>query len=955
MKTILKIIGITIIIILAAAFLLPFAFKGTIMKVAKEEINKSVEAKVDFSQISLSLFKSFPNFNLGIEGLSVVGIAPFQGDTLAYIQSINITLDLMSVIKGDNYEIKKVKISAPQLLVKVLEDGSTNYDLAPSSDEPEENEVVNDTESTFNLALKHFEISNAIIHYIDESMGIQLEVNHLNHTLSGNLCEDKTTLKTKTDIGSLSISYDGTNYLNKASLNYDANIDADLKNEIYTLDKNSLKLNEILLQFDGSISMIEEGINLILTFNSPKTEFKHLLSMVPAIYAKDFESIQTSGKLSLDGHVKGLYNENNLPAFNVNLAVTDAMFKYPDLPESVNNVNIISNIKNKGGDADNTIIDVSKFHLQMGQNPIDLSLNIKTPVSDPDVSSQFKGKLDLASVKNYYPLEDGDKLSGSFVADVTLKGKLSAIENEQYENFTALGSMLINDLQYETPMVNGTVELSRAQLNFSPEYLDLVAFNTKIGDNDFNAKGKIKNYLAHVFKDDMLNGNLITQSNYFNVLSIMPESDEEATADENESAEEYTMSVIEIPANIDFVMSSSFTKLIYDNYELENVDGKIIIKDERLTLENLNMNILDGEMKMNGYYSAIDIEKPAFDFNLDINQIDIQEAYNTFGTMSKYAPIAKKTSGKFSTQMRFIATLDQEMMPIYETMTGKGKLQTTQLTIKDVNTLNKLSDVLKYEKLKRMVVDKIRLDFKFIDGKLLVEPFDMKVNNYKATLGGWTGIDQSIDYALNLEIPRSEFGNAANDFLNGLVKQANDKGANFSLGDMVSLSAGIGGTLTNPTIKTNLKESGKNLVNDLKKEIDKEVEKKKEEIKQEAKDRAQKILNDAKKQTDKLMAEAQKQADKVKSEARIAAKKVEDEADKQALKLEAEGKKNGFLAEAAAKEAGKQLRKEAKKQADNLVNEADKQANGIMNKAKAQSDKINQNAQIEANKILEGK
>lgn len=955
MKTFLKIIVITIVIILAAAFVLPFAFKGAIMKVAKEEINKSVEAKVNFSNISLSLFKSFPNFNLGIEKLSVVGNKPFDGDTLAYIQSINVTLDMMSVIKGDNYEIKKIKINRPQLLIKVLEDGTANYDIAPASDEKAEVQVTDNTESTFNLALKHFEISNAILHYIDESTGMKVEIFNLNHTLSGNLTDDVTTLKTKTNISSLSFNYDGITYMNNATLNYDANIDADLKNEIYTLNKNSLKLNEILLQFDGSISMIEEDINLVLTFNAPKTDFKHLLSMIPAIYAKDFESIKTSGKLSFDGYVKGLYNENNLPAFNVNLAVTDAMFKYPDLPESVNNVNISTNIKNKGGDADNTIIDISKFHLQMGQNPVDLTLNIKTPVSNPDINSHFKGNLDLASVKNYYPLDEGDKLAGSFAADITLKGKLSAIENEQYENFTALGSMLINELQYESPLVNGTVKLKRAQLNFSPEYLDLVAFNTIIGDNDFSAKGKIENYLAYVFKGDMLSGNLITQSNYFNVLSLMPESEEEANPEEPESDEEYTMTVIEIPDNIDFVMSSSFTKLIYDNYEFENVNGQIIIKDQKLTLDNINMNILDGEMKMSGYYTAIDIDKPKFDFNMDISKIDIQQAYNTFGTMSKYAPIAKKTAGKFSTQMRFFSTLDQEMMPIYETMTGKGKLQTTQLTIQDVNTLNKLSEVLKYEKIKKMVIDKIRLDFEFIDGKLLVEPFDMKVNNYKATLGGWTAIDQSIDYALNLEIPRSDFGSAANDFLNGMVKQANDKGANFSLGDMVSLNAGIGGTLSNPTIKANLKESGKSMVEDVKKQIDEEIEKKKEELKQEAKDKAQKIINDANKQADKIVAEAEKQAANVKKEARSAAKKITDEGEKQAKKVEDEGKKNGFLAEAAAKEAAKKIRKEANAQADNVVKEGDKQANGIVNKANSQATKIKQNAQKEADKILEGK
>ena len=956
MKTFLKIFAIIIIIILAAAFILPIAFKGKIMDLAQKEINKNVAAKVDFSDISLSLFKSFPNFNMGIKDLTIVGIETFENDTLANISLIDITLDLMSVIKGESYEIKKIKITSPQIFIQVLKDGSANYDIAVATEETDESVKTPESETAFNLTLRHFEISDAIIDYIDESMGMELGIMGMNHTLSGNFTADVTTIKTKTNINSLTLNYEGIKYLNNARFDYDANIEADLKNEIYTLSKNNLKLNEIILQFAGSVSMIEEDINLVLTFESPKTEFKHLLSMVPAIYSKDFESIQTSGKLSFDGHVKGLYNETNLPAFNVNLAVSDAMFKYPDLPESVSNVNINTTIKNKGGDADNTIIDVSKFHLQMGQNPVDISLNIKTPVSDPDIKAYIKGKLNLADVKNYYPIEEGDKLSGSFIADVTIKGKLSAVENERYDEFTALGSMLVKGLQYESSEVNGTVEVSNAQLNFSPAYLDLVSFNLKIGENDLNAKGKIENYLAYIFTDDILTGNLNTQSNYFNLLSLMPEELEDGSSvSPQENPEEYTMSVIEIPANIDFLMISTFKKLIYDNYEFENVNGRIKIKDERLNIENLSMNLLDGEMNMSGYYTAIDPLNPEFDFNLNIDQIDIQRAYNTFGTMTKYAPIAQKTSGKFSTQMRLKSILDQEMMPVYESMLGNGKLQTTKLTIQDVNTLNKLSDVLKYEKLKRMVIDKILVDFKFIDGKLLIEPFDMKVNNYKATLGGWTGIDESIDYALNLEIPRSEFGSAANDFLNGMVKQANDKGANFTLGDMVSLGVGIGGTLSNPSIKTNLKESGKSLVEDVKKQIKEEIENKKEELKQEAKEQAQKILNDANKQADKLVAEAKTQAAKIKKEAGIAAKKINDEAEIQAKKLEDEGKKNGFLAETAAKEAAKKLRKEAKAQADNLVNEADKQANGIVNKANTQAAKIKQDAQKEADKILEGK
>ena len=528
---------------------------------------------------------------------------------------------------------------------------------------------------------------------------------------------------------------------------------------------------------------------------------------------------------------------------------------------------------------------------------------------------------------------------------------MSSIENEQYEDFTAIGSMLVKGLKYKSGYVNEPIEISNAQLNFSPQYLDLVSFKSKIGKNDFNAKGKLENYMAYVFKDGKLKGELETTSKYFNVSALMPEEEGETGSSEI-SSDSVSMSVIEVPANIEFYMDTKFDKLIYDNIKMETVSGQLEVKDKRVVLKNLRMNLLKGTMRVNGTYSTVIPENPAIDINLDINQIDIQQAYNTFSIISEYAPIAKKTSGKFSIKMNLKSSLDKEMEPIYETMNGGGELSTSRITIKDVNTLNKIADALKYEKIKSMVINKILFQFKFVDGKILIEPFDIKYENIKANLGGWTGFDQSIDYVMNLNIPRGEFGSAANNVLNNLVNEANKQGADFSLGETVSLDVLIGGTLSNPEIKTGLKESGKNIVEDVIKQVEEEIKKKKEEITKQAREQAQKILDDADKQAKKIIQEAKKQAENIRKNANDAAQNLRDEADKQAKQIEQEGKKKGFLAEAAAKESAKKIRSEADKQANNLTNEADKQANMVVNKANKEADNIRKKAQEEADKLL---
>jgi hypothetical protein len=430
----------------------------------------------------------------------------------------------------------------------------------------------------------------------------------------------------------------------------------------------------------------------------------------------------------------------------------------------------------------------------------------------------------------------------------------------------------------------------------------------------------------------------------------MPETEE--TASTGPATDTSAISVIEIPGNIDFEMASSFGKFIYDNITMENVKGLLKIRDKKLELTNLSMNLLKGEMVMNGVYNTAVPEKPEFDFGLKLKNIDIQDAYETFSIIKTYAPIAQKIDGLFSAGLTLKSGLDHEMMPVFETLGGEGELSTGAITIRGVNTLDKISDVLKIEELKKLDINKILLQFRFVDGKILVDPFDIKYSDLTAKIGGWTALDQTIDYVMNMNVPRSKFGSAANNVLDNLVNQANAQGANVSLGETVGIDVLIGGTISDPTIKTGLKQAGVNLMEEVKEQVKQEVAEKVEEIKEDVKAQAQKILDDAEKSAQKIIAEAEKQAANIRKTAADGAKKLRDEADVQAAKVEAEGKKKGFIAEAAAKESAKGIRKEADKKATEMTNEADKQAQNVINKANEQAAKIRNEAQAEADKIL---
>lgn len=935
-------IGKIVLIVFVALFLialtLPFAFKGKIKEAVKKEASSTLYATVNFGKISLSMFRSFPDFTLGINDVSVVGVNEFKGDTLAGISSLKVTLNLWSVIGGSDYEIKKIQIDKARLQFKVLADGKANWDIVkPTEPTPEEPTVE---PSKFKITLKKLAILDSYIVYDDASSNTNVKAKNIDLSLSGDFTADFTSLKNRTDIESLYLSMGGVPYLNKTKIALDATLDADLKNSKFTFKKMELSLNDLVLGTTGWFAMPEDAYDMDIKFYAQQNDFKSFLSLIPAIYTKDFSSVETKGTLAFDGFIKGTYNDNTIPSFGIKLKVGNAMFKYPSLPAAVININIDAKAENPNGNPDATAIDITKFHMEMAGNPVDMMLAVRTPLSDPQLKGNIKGAFDLAAVSKVYPLDKGMTMTGTVKGDVSLDGCLSSIEKEKYEEFKASGNITASNVKYKSADLPKEISIPSAVLNFTPAYLDLTDFRLKSGNSELSAQGKLMNYLAYFLKKNaVLEGSLTTVSKNMNLADFMTTSATTTT-----TADTTSMTVTEIPANIDFTLNSTFGKLVYDKYEMTNVNGIVKIKDQELKLDDLKMNMLDGQITMNGTYNTRNIKSPQADLSFDMSQVDIQKAFKTFLTVQKLAPIADKTTGKVSTKMTFAATLDEHMNPVYSSINGNGALFTSVLKLENVNTLNKIADALKMDKLRKLALDKINLSFDITDGKVNVKPFDIKTSNIKTNVSGWAALDQTIGYIMNMEIPRKEFGGQANGVLNNMLSQANAKGANFSVGEMIPVAVIIGGTITNPKISTGIKGTMTSAISNLKEQAKQEIQKKKEEVVTKVKNETNKLIDEADAKAAKILADAQKQADNIMKSAEKAAADVRSEATKRADQLVAEGKKNGPLAKIAAQKAADKVKKEADVKANKLVAEAGKQSQAVMDKARQQAEKIKQDA-----------
>lgn len=890
------IISLSVFLLLIVAIAsAPFLFKDKITTLAKEQINNMLNAKVDFDKVSLSFFRSFPDASVKLQNLSIVGVDAFETDTLLFSKDIELIINLKSLFKDTGYEIQKLQFNDSRVFTHVLADGSANWDIMKADSMDLEPDTV---PMSFNLKLKDFVINNADIIYQDDESNMTLTLKKLQHHTSGDLTADSSLLITKTSADMLSFSMDGMEYISQASAEFNADINANLNDMYYKISQNASRINAIAFALDGWVKSTDNGWDMDLTLNAEKVDFKSILSMIPAIYANNFEGLTADGEVNLTGFVRGEMTEEFFPAFDFTLHVKDGWFKYPDLPQSLQQINIATNISNPGKTMDETIIDISRFSFMMANNPFGAQLRISTPMSDPDLSLKANGKLNLGAIKDFYPLEEGTQLNGWLDLNLDLAGKMSYYEQNLYEKFKFGGKMNIKNMLVETKEFPHPVSISNADMVFNNRYVDLSDLSLKIGRNDLQAKGKLENFVAYALKDQTLNGQLSLTSGYLNVSDFMPtETADKAT----EQQPDEPLTVIEIPKNINFSLSADIKQLVYDKMNFTNAKGALKIADGEMKIQNMGLSAFGGNMLMNGLYSTKDMSKPKVDFDLKIQEVLFTEIFSQVEFLKDIAPIFNKAIGKFSTNVSFNSLLKQDMMPDLLTLIGNGSFSTKSVGLQDVPALDALATALKRSDLSPWSLKDIGIKFDIKDGRLNTQPFAFNVADVNLNLGGSTGLDQSIAYNGTIQMP--------------------DK---MNLGKLSKVNFKIGGTFTKPKVELDLMSTLGAIVDDKKAAIEAEVTKKVD-------DTREKAMEEARKQKENALRVANEQADKLRAEAKAAGDKLVAEAEAQGKQMVE--KATNPVTKKAAEIAAAKLVEEARKKANDLNKKADEEAKKLIQKA----------------------
>jgi hypothetical protein len=960
----------TIFIILAVfAFLLvtlialPFIFKDEILERVDKEIAGAVDAQVfyDHDNLSLSVFRSFPSISATIRQFGVVGNEPFQHDTLLHVNEFQVDLNLKSILFDDVPKLTAVHLNGGSVYVKVLEDGTANYDIAVDSGEEETN---SDT-GGFNLEVNLIEVNELNFIYDDRQMGFFMALADLNMQGSGDFSAEVYDLLAKADVNIARLDYEEVNYLSNKKLALDSRINVDMGQMKFALQETEISLNDFLFGIDGFLAMPAEDIELDLSFAGKDNSFKSILSLVPGIYTESFEGLETSGAMDFNGFVKGTYNESSFPAFEIGLVVEDGMFKYPDLPRPVSDVNINLLVSNPTDNLDNTQVNISDFNLNFGSNPITGRLLLKNLVTY-DMDGQLLGKLNLEELTSIFPIEgmelkgslnlnatavgrydsvasvipnidavavlnngyvksteypapienlnvnlsvinntgrmndvvadlssfgfnlegetiegnlkinDLDRLNwdgalkgtvdvgkistifpmenvimeGRISANIDTKGNYADVEASRYDRLSTSGHLEVTNFYYTDLDLPQGVRINSAKADFSPSSINLTNFDARVGQSPLTASGSLTNYIGYLFGENQtLRGNLNVNSPKFDVNEWMTGT---TTADTS------SLSVIELPTDIDFTMSVKADEVLYDNLVLRDINGAMTLRDGVLTFNNASMSTLGGKLALAGSYDPRVVTAPTFDMTFDVMGLSIKEAFSSFNTVRVFAPVAQHLTGNFTTKFAMSGILGQDMMPVLSSLDGRGLVKVAEAALRDSKIIEGITSLTRLQDGNTLTLKNLNLSVEIVDGMLQLKPFDLNLWGYAANIQGSTGFDGSLNYLISMQVPVEKFGSQVTGLLANLTQS---DVSNTS----VPLSFNVQGNYANPRVSlaggdnienyvTNaLKSRLSSATNQVKQEVAAEFKVREDSIKQELKAKAEVAKDSAKSEAAKII------------------------------------------------------------------------------------------------------
>lgn len=485
-----------IALLIVSLFAIPTLFNDVISNEIKKGINSNLNTELQFKDSNISFFNHFPSLTFSFEDINLASAQPFEKDTLLSAKELGFGINVFKLIFSDKVVVHETYLTDCNINFIKDKFGRTNYDVYKATDTTS---IDTDTTSSgLNLNLRRLQLQNASIQYIDKDNGITISSRGLNYNGRGGIVDGKLELGSRLDITSVDVVFDHTDYLNGKKIKARSFTIYDSENLSVALDKNTISLNDLKVNFNGNLNVFDNGLAYNLHFKTEDGTLENVVSALPPKYAEWSKEVLLNGDLEatiqLAGYSGVVPDSSAINRIDLDVNIVDGIIKHNAAEKPIENLNL----KLNGYLTDNYInFNLDNFDFLLNNESTKGQVSINGTTDSLYVKSDIQSQIDLNILNQTLNLPDL-KFNGVLAADIHTDGIYQPLASKlpKTNGVFKLADGSLQTSGHPEPIKD--IQLDAIAENKGQTYqestLTINALNFSFLNNQFTSSGFFKNF-----------------------------------------------------------------------------------------------------------------------------------------------------------------------------------------------------------------------------------------------------------------------------------------------------------------------------------------------------------------------------------------------------------------------------------------------------------------------------
>lgn len=742
MRTIRKIaltILITVLTLTAGLVIYVWMNHDTIAKSMVDKVNKSLNTKISYGSLDVTVFESFPRITVRFRDLLIAPsryynrkhLSGEDNDTLLYASTLALSVDLPSLLSG-TIALKSIAVRDGEMNILSDKNGNINYEV-----------FFRKSESSHDVKLNNIILKNISTVYCDRQSSLRIEgiINETN--ISGEIFRSGIFIN-----ASLSAFIDETDIYNTKLKNIPAKADIRIRKTANSLSiaRGSLDLGGMLFGVDGTVNYSTHTLDMVI--RGRKIDISDLAAAVndhiPAL-----AKIKPQGIIDLSCIITGPYGEAGAPGFNLTFDLNHGILSNMAPGLDVNNLAFRGQVTNGESNGPETFLfTIDTLSASFGSAFFGGSFSLAN-LATPHVTLSLEGDLVFEDIRKIMRKDMIKDQEGSIRGSLKLEGvlpdsirislaDLPALNPEANLTFSNFGASFGSN-EVAVTDVSGTISLD--------EKLSTDSLSFTLLDQHF-----LVNAVALRFTE-WFSGKPVTleingdvNADMFNPAAF--------TAGNNKVSTDGRKTPSLFPEDITMNLNLSADSLVNNDFGARNFSANLTYRPYIISFSgvkaeglygSLSGDLLIGKQKDGSYISK---------GKLTVSEIDITKTFSSFNDFGQKFIVSKNLSGRLTGSLTLLAPLDSTFKIITQTMVAEAHLSISNGHLMEFGPARSLSKFIDLDELENISFSKFENDL-FIRNRNISIP-KMLINSTAGNFTIYGSHSFDGDYTYHIRVLLSE-------------------------------------------------------------------------------------------------------------------------------------------------------------------------------------------------------